>query len=221
MRQSEPGHIATGDETLLDWSDPRAMWDRRYSASELIWSATPNATLAGEVADLPPGRALDLGCGEGRNAIWLAEKGWQVTAVDFSAVGIEKARQLAATRGVEVKWDVANLTEYHLEPAAAYDLVFLTFIHLARKDFVGLLRKAEDALAPDGRLIVIGHDSSNLTEGVGGPQDPNVLYSHQDVAQAVPDMSIEKAEVVRRPVETEQGERTAIDVLVRLRRRPR
>lgn len=217
MTQSEPGHLSTGTDIAEEWSDPKTMWDQRYSTSDLVWSATPNALLANEVAGLPPGRALDLGCGEGRNAIWLAENGWDVTAVDFSTVGIEKARRLAANRGVSVAWVVADLLEYRPKPGS-FDLVFLTFIHLARKNFVAVLEGARDGLDADGTLIVIGHDASNLTEGIGGPQDPDVLYSHREVTQALPDMSVEKAETIQRRVETGEGDRIAIDVLVRLRR---
>jgi len=87
----------------------REAWNQRYADAELVWSAEANGFLVQEVADLPPGRALDLGAGEGRNAIWLGERGWRVTAVDFSGVGLQKARRLAEARGVEVNWIEANL----------------------------------------------------------------------------------------------------------------
>ena len=87
-------------------------WDRRYEGSDLLWTAEPNRFLVAEVAGLEPGRALDVGTGEGRNAVWLAEQGWRVTGVDFSAVGLEKARHLATARGVEVEWVLADLSHY-------------------------------------------------------------------------------------------------------------
>ena len=87
-------------------------WDARYETVGLVWTAEPNRLLVAEVTGLPAGRALDLGAGEGRNAVWLAEQGWQVTAVDYSRVGIDKGRALAAQRGVEVDWVVADVLEW-------------------------------------------------------------------------------------------------------------
>jgi 2-polyprenyl-3-methyl-5-hydroxy-6-metoxy-1,4-benzoquinol methylase len=89
----------------------REDWDRRYSQPDLLWSATPNRFLVREVAELPPGRALDLACGEGRNALWLAERGWTVTGVDYSAVAIEKARRRSHDEGAEVDFACADLLE--------------------------------------------------------------------------------------------------------------
>ncbi len=90
-------------------------WDERYASSEFTWSTEPNQFVAAELAGLPPGRALDLAAGEGRNTVWLAERGWHVTAVDFSRVGLEKGRRLGAARGVDadqVTWIVADLNDY-------------------------------------------------------------------------------------------------------------
>ena len=89
----------------------RADWDERYAGSELLWSAEPNRFLVAETAGLTPGRALDLACGEGRNAVWLARRGWQVTGVDYSEVAIEKARRLASARKANVDWVVADLLD--------------------------------------------------------------------------------------------------------------
>ena len=214
----EPGHLAPladAAEDDADWTDPRILWDRRYAGAELVWSATPNRLLAAEVQDHQPGRALDLGTGEGRNAIWLAETGWDVTAVDFSAIGLEKGRKLAQARGVNVSWILADLVDYSPVPAS-FDLVLLIFIHLARPQFLHLLTSAGSALAPGGTLVVIGHDSSNLRDGIGGPQDPDLLYSAAYVTGALPNFSIRRAEAVARAVQTPDGDRTAIDVVVSL-----
>jgi SAM-dependent methyltransferase len=94
----------------------REDWDRRYRGTELVWTAQPNRFLVQELRGLPPGRALDLGSGEGRNAVWLAEGGWKVTAVDFSPVALDKARRLAQARGVTVDWVLADLRDYEPEP---------------------------------------------------------------------------------------------------------
>ena len=104
-------------------------WDARYAGEQLVWSAEPNRFLVAEVDGLTPGRALDVACGEGRNAIWLAEHGWTVTGVDFSTVALDKARRLAGARGVSVHWELADVTEY--TPALEqFDLVIVMYLHL-------------------------------------------------------------------------------------------
>jgi SAM-dependent methyltransferase len=194
-------------------------WDKRYASTELVWTAEANRFVVEELADLTAGRALDLGTGEGRNAIWLAERGWQVTAVDFSAVGLAKATGLAARRGVTgVRWVAAELREYQPGPAT-YDLVLLAYIHLPPDEFGALLRVAASALAPGGALLVVGHDVDNITHGHGGPQDPRILHRVQDVVAALPGLAIQRAGQARRPVLTGDGERTAIDTVVRAQRR--
>ena len=104
-------------------------WDARYAGDELIWTAEPNRFLVSEVADLPPGRALDLACGEGRNAVWLATQGWQVTGADFSAVGLAKARRLADAHGVAIEWVQADAVEWD-PPAGQFDLVVVMYLQL-------------------------------------------------------------------------------------------
>ncbi len=194
-------------------------WDRRYSGSELIWTAQPNRFLVAETTGLTPGRALDLACGEGRNAVWLAEQGWSVTGVDFSGVALAKAAQLAAARGVAVEWVEADLLGYEPEPAA-YDLVVVLYLQIPAAGRSTVLRNAAAAVAPGGELLVVAHDSSNLEHGYGGPRDAAVLYGSDDVAGDLEptDLEPERAEVVRRPVETSAGERIALDLLVRARR---
>ena len=194
-------------------------WDEAYTGTELVWTAEANRFVVEELAGLPAGRALDLGAGEGRNAIWLAEHGWQVTAVDFSAVGLAKAAELAAGRGVTgVRWVEADLREYQPGPAG-YDLVLLAYVHLPPDEFGALLKRAASALAPGGTLLVVGHDVDNIAHGHGGPQDPRILHRVQDVVAALPGLTIQRAEQARRPVLTGDGERAAIDTVVRAQRR--
>ncbi len=181
---------------------------------ELIWRAEPNRFLVEEVARMKPGRALDLACGEGRNALWLAERGWQVTGVDFSPVGLAKARRLAVVRRVDVSWLRADVLEWN-PPQTAFDLVIVMYLQLPADARRRVLSRAARALTPGGTLLVVGHDSTNLTEGTGGPQDPAVLFSPEDVANDLPGLDIERAERVRRPVHTEHGDVDAIDALVR------
>ena len=197
----------------------QGQWDELYASTELVWTAEANRFVVEELAGLAAGRALDLGTGEGRNAIWLAERGWQVTAVDFSAVGLAKAAELAARRGVTgVRWVEADLREYQPGPAA-YDLVLLASVHLPPDESAALLQRAASALAPDGTLLVVGHDVDNIAHGHGGPQDPRILHRVQDVVAALPGLAIQRAEQARRPVLTGDGERAAIDSVVRAQRR--
>ncbi|HEX5616704.1 MAG TPA: class I SAM-dependent methyltransferase [Acidimicrobiia bacterium] len=189
-------------------------WNARYATSELIWKAEPNAFVAAEAADLPPGRALDLACGEGRNAIWLASRGWRAVGVDFATAGLDKARSLAQARGVEVEWVLADVTTYR-PVAGSFDLVVLAYLHLPAPQMAVVLRHATRALAPGGTLVVVGHDITNPTDGYGGPQDPAVLYGPDDVVREIAGLTVEKAERVTRAVATDDGTKHAIDVLVR------
>ena len=153
----------------------REYWDERYRTEELIWKAAPNRFLVEELDALVPGRALDVACGEGRNAVWLASKGWRVTGADFSRAGLAKAQRLATDRGVEVTWVEADVVEWR--PAtASFDLVVVMYLHLPAEQRRRALAHAAAALAPGGVLLVVGHDTSNLVKGTGGPQDPEVLF---------------------------------------------
>lgn len=158
----------------------REDWNRKYEETEQLWAATPNRTFAGEAAALPPGRALGLACGEGRHAVWLAERGWRVTAVDFSEVAIAKARGRAAHEQVEVEFHCSDLVTYEPE-RRAFDLVLVLFLQLAADARRLVLSRASEALAPDGTFLLVGHDLANLTEGVGGPSDASVLYTPDDI----------------------------------------
>ena len=195
----------------------REDWNERYAQKELVWTAEPNRRFAAEVEGLEPGRALDLACGEGRNAVWLAERGWRVTGVDFSDVALAKAAELAASRGVEVDWIVADLLDYEPEPRA-FDLVAVLYLQLRRDQLLHALRTAAGAVAPGGTLLVVGHDTTNLTGGHGGPKDAAVLYTAEDVVPALGDLVVEQAEAVERTVPLEDGEAVAIDALVRAHR---
>jgi SAM-dependent methyltransferase len=192
-------------------------WNARYAGSELLWTAEPNRRFAREVEGLEPGRALDLACGEGRNAVWLAERGWRTTGVDFSDVALGKAERLAASRGVEVDWVMADVLEY--EPGRrAFDLVGMLYLQLPHDELAEVLRSAVLALASEGTLVVLGHDTTNLAEGHGGPRDPSVLFTPEDVVAHLEGVDVERAEKVFRQVVLEEGEATAIDALVRARR---
>lgn len=196
-----------------------ASWDRRYEGRELVWSAEPNRFLVAETETLAPGRAIDLACGEGRNAIWLAERGWQAVGADFSEVGLRKARELANRRGVNVEWVAADLLDYRPDPRA-FDLVLVFYLQVPAAERRPILQAAAEGVAPAGTFLLVAHDSSNLQHGHGGPPDPAVLYTADDVVDdlAGAGLQVERAEPVERPVQTPDGERVALDALVRARR---
>ena len=192
-------------------------WDERYASSEFTWSTQPNQFVAAELAGLPPGRALDLAAGEGRNTVWLAERGWQVTAVDFSRVGLDKGRKLSAARGVDedqVTWIVADLHDYQPEPGR-FDLVLIAYAQVAPDLRATMLARAAAAVAPGGTMFVVGHDLTNLAEGTGGPQYPEVLYTPELITAGMAGLRVLRAERVRRAVEKDGAPATAIDTLVR------
>lgn len=131
-------------------------WDARYAESQRVWSGRPNVALVGEIADLPPGRALDLGCGEGADAVWLAKNGWRVTAVDISGVALERAREHAAEAGVTIDFQRRDLQESF--PEGEFDLVSAQFLHFWEDfDREKILRRAAAAVAPGGTLVIEGH----------------------------------------------------------------
>lgn len=195
----------------------REEWNRRYEGAELLWSAAPNQRLVGDVEHLPAGRALDVGCGEGRNAVWLAGNGWCVTGVDFSDVALAKARRSAGAGRVTVDWVQADVRSYR-PPPQSYDLVVVLYLHLPGDERGGVLAACADALRPGGVLIVLGHDLTNLSDGHGGPQDASILFTPDDVVADLSEtgVTVERAERVHRRVPTDTGERVAIDALVRV-----
>lgn len=199
-------------------NDPQS-WNARYAGTDSVWSAEPNALAAELVADLPPGRALDLAAGEGRMALWLAARGWTVTALDFSAVGLAKGRTRAEQDGLDVRWQVADATTADLG-VGTFDLVLVLYLHLPGPDLLGVLTAAAHAVADGGHLLVLGHDRDNLTSGTSGPQDPDVLYDPALLARAAAagGLTVLRAEQVQREVSAG----TALDaaLLARAERRP-
>ena len=192
----------------------REEWNERYGTDELVWRAEPNQFLVEEVERLTPGRALDLACGEGRNAVWLASQGWRVVGMDFSSAGLAKGRRMADERGVEVTWVEADAVSW-IPPRSGFDLVVLMYLQLPYDQRRAALGHAAAALAPRGVLLVVGHDATNPTEGFGGPQDPAVLCSAEDIVGDLDGLRIERAERVERQVDTPSGAAVALDALVR------
>jgi ubiquinone/menaquinone biosynthesis C-methylase UbiE len=183
-----------------------AEWDERY-AERRQWSAGPNALVAELLADLPPGDAVDLASGEGRHALWLAERGWRVTAVDFSAVGLERGREQAG--GDRVTWVQSDVLDW-TAPEASTDLVLVAYLHLPEPETAALLRRAVGWLRPGGRLLVLGHDVDNVAHGVGGPQEPAILHSVERLAPVAELLEVDRLEQVQRG--TPEG--VALDTLL-------
>ncbi len=203
-------------------------WDERYAASELVWSAAPNQFVERDLAALRPGRALDLAAGEGRNALWLAGRGWDVNAVDFSQVALDKGRQVQAqhpqAEDLRVSWVRADVLTYR-PPAGELDLVLVAYLQLHEDERRTALRNAFTGLRPGGTFYLVAHDSTNLTEGTGGPTSAAVLYTAEDVLS---DLDGERFEVVHAErverqvggggehVHASEHARTAYDALVHL-----
>lgn len=185
-----------------------AHWDQRYTETDRLWSADPNPTVAEVVGPMVPGRALDLGAGEGRHAAWLAQRGWQVTAVDFSAVGITRGR--SAVPDLDVEWVVDDVRTWQPPAGTTFDLVLVAYLHLTDD----VLSRVADWLAPGGALVVVGHALRNLTDGVGGPQDARLLHTEDQLSAAADGLRVERLGEVLRP--TPEGD--AIDLLLLARR---
>lgn len=183
-----------------------AEWDERYTAGRQ-WSGGPNDLVAELLAGLPSGDAVDLAAGEGRHALWLAARGWRVTAVDFAAAGLARGRDRPGADAVD--WVVADVLGWS-GPEAGVDLVLVAYLHLPAEQTVALLERAVGWLRPGGRLLVLGHDVENLTAGVGGPQEPAILHSVERLDPVARLLSVDRLEQVRR--ETPAG--PALDTLL-------
>ena len=197
-------------------------WEERYRAYPAVWSRQPNSQLVAEAADLPPGRALDAGGGEGADAIWLAGRGWQVTAVDFATEALRKAAEHAARAGItdRIEWLHADLTTWSPDDAA-YDLVSAQFVHLPRAAERLFVRLAE-AVAPGGTLLVVGHDPSDLHTGAHRAAAPERFFSAGEVAAKLDatQWKIEVAEARPRLSKQHEGDNLTVhDAVLRARRR--
>jgi SAM-dependent methyltransferase len=192
-------------------------WDKRYEGAEYLWAVEPNRFVAEHTLPLVPGRALDLAAGEGRNAVWLATKGWQVTALDFSAVGMAKADRLAADHGVDVETVVADVLTHPFEDER-WDLVVVAYLQLPEAERRDVVTRAATALAPGGTIVIVAHDLHNLERGWGGPQSPEVLYRAAETAGWLGGLDVVVRTVVGRVVPGAEEDHVALDTLVVARR---
>lgn len=197
--------------------EARERWNLRYGTEGFIYGVEPNRFVADHLTGLPPCRALDLGSGQGRNAVWLALQGHRVTAIDLSPVATEQARRLAAEAGVDVEFLTADLATWD-PAAAAFDLVLLSYVQLPAEMRRAVHAKAQAALAPGGLVFLIAHHLDNLEHGVGGPQEAAYLFTEDELRSDFAALDIERLEQVRRSVEREDVTGEAIDVLMLARR---
>jgi len=195
----------------------RLAWDARHEAGDFEGEG-PNPTLVAGTSGLARGKALELAAGSGTNAVWLAASGWQTTAVDWSPVGLANGRAKAEAAGVAVEWLERDLFSWS-PTERSFDLAVIVYLHLPADERRPVYARAAAAVAPGGRLIVVGHHPLNATEGAGGPPDTTRLFAPEDIAAdllaADPGLEIERAEVVRRVPPPGRG---PIDSLLVVRR---
>lgn len=192
-----------------------AEWDKRYGGDAPVWGARPNAWVADELNGLPSGHALDLGAGEGRHALWLADRGWQVDAVDFSPVGLDRGRRSAQALGLaeRIHWHAEDATLYAPAPGSL-DLVLVAYLQLPAEDLRAALSSAASGLRPGGRLLLVSHDATNPELGTGGPQDPAVLQSPAQVADWLRAVGLVVISAETRPRPVPGAVRPALDCVV-------
>lgn len=190
-------------------------WNSRYAAADRVWSSKPNALLADFAAGLRPGRAVDIGAGEGRNAIWLARAGWEVTALDVSDVGLARAAQRAAEEGVELEAVVIDWREYRAQ--APFDLAVISFMHPSADERASMFSQACEMLTPGGHLFTVGVDLSEL--GARGPRDPEKLYTPGRLRGALRGFEVLRCETIAYEGESTEGPKPVVDC-VAVGRRP-
>jgi SAM-dependent methyltransferase len=161
-------------------------WQERYRSSEAVWSGRPNPSLVAEVAELSPGRALDAGSGEGADAIWLAEQGWRVTALEWSSVAIERAAGFAGRAGVaeRIDWQQVDLAGW--VPGDYFDLVSAQYLHLPPPIRGQVFQRLAEAVAPAGSLLLVGHHPSDLRSGVHRPEREELYFTADELIAQLP-----------------------------------
>ena len=193
---SAHGHRLTDEEAAAVF-EPTS-WDERYSGDEKVWSGNPNPQLVAEVAELTPGTALDVGCGEGGDVIWLAHHGWRVTGADFSANGLARAARHAEEAGVADRtdwWQVDART--FAADGRSYDLVTTHFLHLPDGGMVEATSRLSEAVAPGGHLLIVGHAPSEAFAHFSASQR-SAMFLAEDLLPGLP-ADFEAVVVEQRP----------------------
>jgi SAM-dependent methyltransferase len=201
------------DPAADDMAEPEA-WDHRYCGDEQVWSGNPNVALVAEVTGLTPGAALDVGCGEGADAVWLAERGWRVTGLDVSGVALDRARRAGESRGVDINWMLTGLLEAELAPAG-FDLVS-AFYPALRKTEEGLAeRRLMASVAPGGTLLVVHHAEIDREMALERGFDPDDYLAPDDVRRSLTaDFEVRVFEQRERNITTGGGAHHKFDVVL-------
>jgi SAM-dependent methyltransferase len=193
-------------------------WDERYRTADMLWSAGPNVFVEERLAHREPGVGLDLASGEGRNAIWLASKGWKMTAVDFSSIALQRGGE----RSQEVDFIEADIFTWEPDwihrdedDSRGFDLVLIAYLQVEAEPLQRLVERATGWLAPGGELFMIGHDLTNLDDGVGGPQVPELLWDLDPMLEWLGELRVAEGGVVDRPVEVDGDVAYAKDTILR------
>lgn len=221
----EDGQHEHQEQDLADVILLQSFWDERYSSAEQVWSGAPNAQLVAEASDVPPGRALDVGCGEGADSLWLAGRGWRVTGADLSPVALARAAAAGHRAGADVAgrlmWQHADLVA-DPPPPASFDLVSVHFLQLPPEPRSRALAGLSAAVAPGGTLLWVGHDPSDLHHGIGAHRPEGLMPTAADVAAGLDEdlWSLDVVEVRPRAWTDPDGHpRTVHDAVLRARRR--
>ncbi|MBW3547602.1 MAG: methyltransferase domain-containing protein [Actinobacteria bacterium] len=196
-------------------------WDTRYrERDEAMWSGRPNGRLVSEVADLPPGRALDVGCGEGADAIWLARRGWKVTAIDISEVAVSRAREAGGRAGAAVEWVCGDAVQTPF-PAGAFDVLSMQYPALPKAAGDDAVRGLLDTVRPGGLLLAVYHDLDDehrehmKSEGF----DPADYVGADDLARLLGDDFTVELHVVEPRIDPPPDTPHVADIVLRARRR--
>jgi thioredoxin reductase/SAM-dependent methyltransferase len=216
------GHVPGGDPGEV--RHDREFWEERYRSMPRVWSGRPNPQLVDEVADLPPGTAVDIACGEGGDALWLAGRGWAVTGVDLSQTALDRLTEAAAAAGQEVAARVATVRAAvgDWDPGdGRFDLVTSHFLHLPPADRAAAFRRMAAAVAPGGTLLVVAHHASDLRTTIGRPDLPELFFEPDDVVAVLDPAGwdVQVAEARPREARDPEGRTVTIrDTVVRARR---
>jgi SAM-dependent methyltransferase len=198
-------------------------WNERYRSARHVWSGNPNPQLVAEIVDVRPGRALDVGCGEGADAIWLARQGWKVLATDISSVALERGAEHARVSDLRaagrIEWRQADLLLSPPEPHS-FDLVSAQFMHLPAEPRTRLFASLAASVRVGGTLLVVGHHPSDLATGVPRPPMPELFYTADEVAGLLDDSWVVVVNEARpRSATTPDGvEVTIHDAIMRAKR---